>query len=50
MKQQQTLPLILILMMLFLMLWEARPRYFFGFVPVILLLASQLAEGVKEDI
>lgn len=37
-------------MMLFLMLWEARPRYFFGFVPVILLLASQLAEGVKEDI
>lgn len=26
--------------MLFLMLWEARSRYFFGFVPVILLLGS----------
>ena len=36
-------------MMLFLMLWEARARYFFGFVPVILLLASRIA-GEKEEV
>ena len=36
-------------MMLFLMLWEARARYFFGFVPVILLLASRIA-GEKEEL
>lgn len=36
-------------MMLFLMLWEARSRYFFGFVPVILLLASRIA-GEKEKL
>lgn len=36
-------------MMLFLMLWEARTRYFFGFVPVILLLASRAA-GEKEEL
>ena len=28
-------------MMLFLMLWEARPRYLFGFVPVLLLLCAR---------
>ena len=37
-------------MLLFLMLWEARARYFFGFVPVILLLASRIAEGREEDV
>lgn len=32
--------------MLFLMLWEARSRYFFGFVPVLLLLAARsLSKG-----
>lgn len=36
-------------MMLFLMLWEARARYFFGFVPVILLLASQVAAEKEES-
>lgn len=35
-------------MMLFLMLWEARSRYFFGFVPVILLLASRAAAEKEE--
>ena len=35
-------------MMLFLMLWEARARYFFGFVPVILLLASRIAAEKEE--
>ena len=35
-------------MMLFLMLWEARARYFFGFVPVFLLLASRAAAEKEE--
>ena len=35
--------------MLFLMLWEARSRYLFGFVPVLLLLAARGAIGRKED-
>ena len=35
-------------MLLFLMLWEARARYFFGFVPVILLLGSLLCGDEKE--
>lgn len=34
---------------LFLMLWEARSRYLFGFVPVLLLLAARGAIGRKED-
>ena len=35
-------------MMLFLMLWEARTRYFFGYVPVILLLGS-MAIDIKRE-
>lgn len=35
-------------MMLFLMLWEARPRYLFGFVPVLLLLAARQMAGRGE--
>ena len=35
-------------MMLFLMLWEARARYFFGFVPVILLLGSMVMNRKSE--
>lgn len=35
-------------MLLFLMLWEARARYFFGFVPVILLLGSLVCGDEKE--
>ena len=35
--------------MLFLMLWEARGRYLFGFVPVPLVLAARGALGGKED-
>ena len=34
---------------LFLMLWEARGRYLFGFVPVLLVLAARGALGGKED-
>ena len=34
---------------LFLMLWEARSRYLFGFVPVLLLLAARGVIGRKED-
>lgn len=35
-------------MLLFLMLWEARGRYFFSFVPVILLLAGAAAVGYER--
>ena len=34
---------------LFLMLWEARGRYLFGFVPVMLVLAARGALGGKEN-
>lgn len=34
--------------LLFLMIWEARSRYFFGFVPVILVLASLCIEQKSE--
>ncbi len=35
--------------MLFLMLWEARTRYFLGFVPIILLLCSMYAADRDEE-
>ncbi len=37
-------------MMLFLMLWEARGRYIFGFVPVMLLLACGGALGHEKEV
>lgn len=36
-------------MMLFLMLWEARTRYFFGFLPIILLLSSVYTAKRNEE-
>ena len=36
--------------MLFLMFWEARPRYLFGFVPVIFLLTTGgIVKGENRD-